>query len=241
MIMRLTDSIIIPLNTTQYAFELDDYADQVEKLAADVLEIDISSDLALLRLQIKHLQSASLALDEERVAAEENFRKALDRLPKFPKPHSRIHQCGEGFVRRLSAWYRSIFASSATDSPYSHITDWKDFLSFNLEEEKEFDQLSHLPFPKNPWFEFLKAAKRLVRVNKKILTFERGFLHPDGIKDREWYRHLGVAPGKWLGYGATTFPALTEAIVFDKDETLAREEVLRLIQVLAALTKQTQP
>jgi hypothetical protein len=25
------------------------------------------------------------------------------------------------------------------------------------------------------------------------------FIHPAGIKDREWYRHLGVAPGKWLG------------------------------------------
>ncbi|KAF9265376.1 Zn-dependent exopeptidase [Marasmius fiardii PR-910] len=237
MIMRLTDSFIIPLNTTQYAFELDDYADKVENLAADVVEIDISSDLALLRLQIKHLQSASLALDEEKIAAEENFRKALDRLPKFPKPHSPIHSCGGGLVQRLSAWYRSTFPSK--DPPYSHITDWKDFLSFDLEDD--FERLSQLPFPKNPWFEFLKAAKRLVRANKKILTFERGFLHPDGIKDRQWYRHLGVAPGKWLGYGATTFPALTEAIVFDKDETAVREEVLRLVQVLASLTEQTQP
>lgn len=46
---------------------------------------------------------------------------------------------------------------------------------------------------------FLRAAGRVRAVNKKLVGFERGFIHPDGIKDREWYRHLGVAPGKWLG------------------------------------------
>lgn len=30
------------------------------------------------------------------------------------------------------------------------------------------------------------------------------------LQDREWYKHKGTAPGIWLGYGATTFPALTE-------------------------------
>ncbi|KAL0564093.1 Vacuolar protein sorting-associated protein 70, partial [Marasmius crinis-equi] len=103
------------------------------------------------------------------------------------------------------------------------------------------DKLSRLPFPKNPWTEFLKAAKRLVRANRKIITFERGFLEEGGIKDREWYRHLGVAPDKWLGYGASTFPALTEAVLYDKDETAAKHEVSRLVTLLDALTEQTRP
>lgn len=46
---------------------------------------------------------------------------------------------------------------------------------------------------------FLRAAERVRSVNKKLVRFERGLIHPDGIKGREWYRHLGVAPGKWLG------------------------------------------
>ncbi|KAF9265384.1 Zn-dependent exopeptidase [Marasmius fiardii PR-910] len=237
--MRLTDTVIIPLNTTQYSFELDEYTDKVEQLAATVVGLDITSDLTILRSQIKRLQAASLALDEEKVAAEENFRKALDRLPKFPRNHSGTLHCGSGLMRRLSAWYHSFFGSSVPDSTSIRVHDWEDFLSFNLEED--FERLSRLPFPKNPWLEFLRAAKRLVRANKKIISFERGFLHPDGIKDREWYRHLGVAPGKWLGYGATTFPALTEAIAIDKNESAAKEEVLRLIVVLDALTEQTQP
>lgn len=38
----------------------------------------------------------------------------------------------------------------------------------------------------------------LAAINKKLALFERGFLSDAGIKDREWYRHLGVAPGKWM-------------------------------------------
>ena len=45
----------------------------------------------------------------------------------------------------------------------------------------------------------VKAAKRVQAANAKLVAFERGFISEEGIKDREWYRHLGVAPGKWLG------------------------------------------
>lgn len=51
----------------------------------------------------------------------------------------------------------------------------------------------------SPTKEFVKAAKRVQKANSKLVAFEKGFLHEDGIKDREWYKHLGVAPGKWLG------------------------------------------
>lgn len=56
---------------------------------------------------------------------------------------------------------------------------------------------------------FLRAAERVRKVNKKLAGFERGFIHPDGIKDREWYRHLGVAPGKWLGQYLLGLPGLS--------------------------------
>jgi hypothetical protein len=41
--------------------------------------------------------------------------------------------------------------------------------------------------------------KRIKKINAALVAFERGFISEAGIKDREWYRHLGVAPGKWLG------------------------------------------
>lgn len=47
--------------------------------------------------------------------------------------------------------------------------------------------------------EVIRAAKHVRDVNRRLYKFEQGFISEDGIKDREWYRHLGVAPGKWLG------------------------------------------
>ena len=97
-----------------------------------------------------------------------------------------------------------------------------------------------------------KLAKHIQALNAKSSGFERGFISAEGIKDREWYKHLAVAPGKWLGsysflflfclfvaeldysfsgYGATTMPGLTEAITIEKNSTLAQYEVTRL-QVL---------
>jgi N-acetylated-alpha-linked acidic dipeptidase len=72
----------------------------------------------------------------------------------------------------------------------------------------------HLPLPhkpKHPHYphwphrkprvppKLIEAAKVVRKINQKLASFERGFIHEEGIKDREWYRHLGVAPGKWLG------------------------------------------
>ena len=51
----------------------------------------------------------------------------------------------------------------------------------------------------SPTKEFVKAAKRVQKANHKLVAFEKGFISEEGIKDRKWYRHLGVAPGKWLG------------------------------------------
>ena len=44
-----------------------------------------------------------------------------------------------------------------------------------------------------------------------------------------------------LGYGATTFPGLTEALVFDKNVTLAQEEADRLQSWIDALAKDLKP
>lgn len=82
----------------------------------------------------------------------------------------------------------------------------------------------------------IKAAKAVRAVNDKLAHFESGFISEAGIKDREWYRHLGVAPGKWLGYGATTFPALTEALD-EGNSTLASDEAERLAKLVGQLAK----
>lgn len=50
--------------------------------------------------------------------------------------------------------------------------------------------------------EAFERARQLQRINRAMKEFERGFLGDEkGLRGREWYRHLGVAPGRWLGYG----------------------------------------
>ena len=41
-----------------------------------------------------------------------------------------------------------------------------------------------------------KVLKELRSINKKLAGFESGFLSAEGIKEREWYKHKGTAPGK---------------------------------------------
>jgi len=81
------------------------------------------------------------------------------------------------------------------------------------------------------------AVKRVRAVNRKLCAFERGFISDEGIKDREWYKHLVVAPGKWLGYGATTLPALTESVIYERNSTLAQLEAGRLEELIKTLTR----
>ena len=56
-----------------------------------------------------------------------------------------------------------------------------------------------LPHPGRAVNHLRKLAKRIQVLNAKSSAFERGFISTEGIKDREWYKHLAVAPGKWLG------------------------------------------
>lgn len=80
-------------------------------------------------------------------------------------------------------------------------SEFSDYLD-NIEKE-EYETPSPPPEHKSignvPCWKLKEAVNRIRRINKLLSSFERGFISEGGIKDREWYRHLGVAPGKWLG------------------------------------------
>lgn len=86
--------------------------------------------------------------------------------------------------------------------------------------------------------EAFKRARELQQINCALKEFEAGFLGDEkGLQGREWYRHLGVAPGRWLGYGATTLPGLAEALALDKDVARAQVEVKRLEQAFETILR----
>lgn len=86
--------------------------------------------------------------------------------------------------------------------------------------------------------EAFKRARELQKINRALKEFEAGFLGDEkGLQGREWYRHLGVAPGRWLGYGATTLPGLAEALALDKNVERAQVEVERLEQAFETILR----
>lgn len=44
-----------------------------------------------------------------------------------------------------------------------------------------------------------KVIRQLRSINKRKMGFERGFISKEGLPRRQWYKHLGVAPGENLG------------------------------------------
>ncbi|WFD35125.1 glutamate carboxypeptidase II [Malassezia cuniculi] len=85
--------------------------------------------------------------------------------------------------------------------------------------------------------EILPVLSHIRRINNRLIAFEQGFIDSEGLSGREWYRHLGVAPGRWLGYGATTFPGLLESFSLDGGEG-AEHEIERLVQALDRIAQQ---
>ncbi|KAF8969506.1 hypothetical protein BDZ97DRAFT_2055919 [Flammula alnicola] len=243
--LRITDSIVLPINTTQYSLELDDYLDEVESLVPSLVEKAKEVQFSALRLAIQKLQQASLKLDAEKFEAEEDFKKLLKRV-RFPgRLGKQFPRRQTVLLRRAADWIKAVFGvPPPTDEELQLLSlrsagSWEEYLEYASEVDVELfgdldDAASEqnwkgLPFPIR---RFIKAAKRVAKANQKLIAFERGFISEEGIKDREWYRHLGVAPGKWLGYGATTFPGLTEAITIEKNVTLISHEAKRLESLL---------
>nr|VWO99261.1 Trehalose synthase/amylase TreS (EC (EC (Maltose alpha-D-glucosyltransferase) (MTase) [Ganoderma boninense] len=273
--IRLADSIVLPINTTHHAVELERYLEKVESLAVTTsLNVDFSD----LRHAIRQLQKASAQLDHEKIKAEHKLKKLLHKFARrhfvrrvlrekfcqlkrfFGRDCAPFRDGGSGMsAATVASADKTTFECSAMVSkgrngngllPFQpHVGRAPAWAREQHEREvgeeagalhkhkHKHDHDKHKDHKKRfPHKKFKKAVKHIREVNQKLKLFERGFIHEDGIKDREWYRNLDVAPGKWLGYGATTFPALTEAITIENNATLAEYEAERLQKLVEKLT-----
>lgn len=71
----------------------------------------------------------------------------------------------------------------------------------------ELDRIQRLPAA-----DLRRSAEAVARINDLLLAAEKGFLHPEGLPGRPWYRHQLYAPGFFTGYGVKTLPGIREAI-----------------------------
>ena len=56
------------------------------------------------------------------------------------------------------------------------------------------------------------SLAKATAVNAKLMQTERVFLLPNGLPNRDWFKHQIYAPGFYTGYGVKTIPAVREAI-----------------------------
>lgn len=97
----------------------------------------------------------------------------------------------------------------------------------------ELARLSEIPCSKKRGKAALKLMKRVRSINKRKQSFEQTFITKrGGLPTRPWYKHLAVAPGLNLGYGATTYPGVTEAVTIFKDENMAKRELEKLARAI---------
>ncbi|PSR93735.1 hypothetical protein PHLCEN_2v4630 [Hermanssonia centrifuga] len=245
--LRLADSLVLPLNTTHYSLELEAYLDKVESIASTT---SLSVDFSSLRDSLHTLQSASSDLDEEKEEAEAQLKKLIKKIVRRKLIKHKL--------RKLWCKIRKIFKKPCGHKhelqSVNHITEITShggqvvkprvgrYPVWIKEQQKHHAcRAKEHHLPKRLRKKLSEAIKRIRTVNKKLVAFERGLISEEGIKDREWYKHLGVAPGKWLGYGATTLPALTESFTIDHDEKLAKHEVKRLKKLIDELAEEIKP
>jgi N-acetylated-alpha-linked acidic dipeptidase len=214
----LSIQLIMPLNWQTTSMGWQDFPERsnilmcvvgrVEKLA---VASSATVNFAPLRAAIRSLQFASLKLDGEKFVAERALRDQLRKLRKDKRKQKQNDGYLKRFFRRLKGLFQEESNDVAVSAPrfanekpplkLGRAPDFGNDHEVNVEERN----WPRLPWPRKPKHppclppKFIKALMVVRKINQKLASFERGFIHEDGIKDREWYRHLGVAPGKWLG------------------------------------------
>jgi N-acetylated-alpha-linked acidic dipeptidase len=79
-------------------------------------------------------------------------------------------------------------------------------------------------------------ATQLQALNTALMRTERVLTRPEGLPNRDWYKHQIYAPGFYTGYGVKTLPGIREA-VDSKNWALAQKETGIVEQCLAEMNQ----
>lgn len=60
------------------------------------------------------------------------------------------------------------------------------------------------------------AHDKALRLQALMRTIDQTLLNEQGLPGRPWYKNLVYAPGRYIGYGVTTLPGVTEAITEER-------------------------
>ncbi len=136
-------------------------------------------------------------------------------------------------------------------------TNFADTIGVYLEELKKLDPDSKANLSRmEPAFEALKKAAAAYeaayekaaadglkgdprKLNAILRSFEQTLGRPEGLPDREWFKHHVYAPGFYTGYGVKTIPGVREAL--DREDfELAGEQAARFAEILELATEKIE-
>jgi len=80
---------------------------------------------------------------------------------------------------------------------------------------------------------------RLREVNAILFRTERAMTLPQGLPNRDWFKHRIYAPGTYTGYSVKTLPGLREAVEGNRIEE-AGQQMQQVGDVLRSLDSQVQ-
>ena len=192
--LKTASNLFVPLNITAYAEEVSHYVDKVVSLSSDsISNSDEKADFAPLRKSVEQIMFTAEKLDEAKASLASRLDKALKKASE---------------------------------------SDAADVASSLKHDKKKHDdgKKKHGPH-RRPGHGHDRERQREIRqiiseiraINAKVTKFEQGFISEEGLAGRPWYKHLGVAPGRFLGYGATILPGVTESITLDEGKGLQKE------------------
>ncbi|PWY97729.1 Zn-dependent exopeptidase [Testicularia cyperi] len=206
-------SIFAPLNIGDYADELQKYFGKVQKLALKKLGVQENAPwLRELQRSIHDFRRSAHRLEHHQRQLTHKLVHLAEKMARRHHPHGHGHGHGHG------------------DHPH-HGGEGEESQPHRLFKHPHHDRDEKLRR------ELWKLLGQIRAVNSKLQNVEKGFISPEGLEGRSWYKHLVTAPGRWLGYGATTFPGLTEAITLDNGNGLEKEAA-RLTKHIHAVARQ---
>jgi N-acetylated-alpha-linked acidic dipeptidase len=98
-------------------------------------------------------------------------------------------------------------------------------------EGAKYDALLHVAMTKESL-----DGHNVNALNNALIRSERVLTRPEGLPEREWYKHQVYAPGFYTGYGVKTLPGIREAVE-SKNWPLAQQETQVLQQCLIELNE----
>lgn len=167
----------------------------------------------------------------------------------------------DDYIAKLEKGVVSAFPDDEAEADYFHVAQEK-VLAANLSPlfaaslrglrrdvakfanaAKTFDRylkdLHHEVNRDYPWYKYPKKLITLAKIkvaNIKLMSIERHLKYKDGLNNREWFKHIVFAPGRYTGYAGQILPGLTEAIE-DGNEAELQRWVSIIKDRLASITK----